>query len=91
MQRKAGDGFDGNLAVERGDAVCHGKDRAHERADEHGAHDGNVRIDIEADACDEHGDDEDTQVRASQTRPVYKTLADHVIGRASLANVECAL
>ena len=27
----------------------------------------------------------------SQTRPVYKTLADHVIGRASLANVECAL
>ena len=28
---------------------------------------------------------------ASQTRPVYKTLADHVVGRATLANVECAL
>ena len=28
---------------------------------------------------------------ASQTRSVYKTLADHVIGRASLANVERAL
>ena len=28
---------------------------------------------------------------ASQTRPVYKTLADHVIGCASLANVERAL
>ena len=28
---------------------------------------------------------------ASQTRPVYKTLADHVIGRASLANVERTL
>ena len=28
---------------------------------------------------------------ASQTRPVYKTLADHMIGRASLANVERAL
>ena len=59
MQRKAGDGFDGNLAVERGNAVCHGKNRAHERADEHGAHDGDVRIDIEADARDQHGDDED--------------------------------
>ncbi len=27
----------------------------------------------------------------SQTRPVYKTLADHVIGRATFANVERAL
>ena len=52
LQRKAGDGFDGNLAVERGNAVCHGKNRAHERADEHGAHDGDVRIDIEANTCD---------------------------------------
>ena len=26
------------------------------------------------------------EVGASQTRPVYKTLADHMIGRASLAN-----
>ena len=91
MQREAGDGLDGNLAVERGNTVCHGKNRAHERADEHGAHDGDVRVDIEADACDEHGDDEDAQVRAGQACPVYKTLADHVIGRASLANVERAL
>ena len=91
MQRKTGDGFDGNLAVERGDAICHGKDRSHKRADEHGAHDGDVRIDIEADARDEHGDDEDAQVRAGQACPVYKALADHVIGCASLANVERAL
>lgn len=28
---------------------------------------------------------------ASQTRPVYKTLANYVVGRATLANVECAL
>ena len=27
-------------------------------------------------------------MRASQARPVYKALANHVIGRASLANVE---
>ena len=59
LQRKAGDSFDGNLAVERGDAICHGKDRSHKRADEHGAHDGDVRIDIEADACDEHGNNQD--------------------------------
>ena len=91
MQRKAGDGFDGNLAVERGDAICHGKDRSHKRADEHGAHDGDVRIDIEADACDKHGDDEDAQVRAGQARPVYKALANYVVGRATLANVERAL
>ena len=30
-------------------------------------------------------------MRASQARPVYKALANHVIGRASLANVECLL
>ena len=61
------------------------------RADEHGAYDGDVRVDIEADACDEHGDDEDAQVRAGQACPVYKALANHVVGRATLANVECAL
>ena len=27
-------------------------------------------------------------MRASQARPVYKALANHVVGRASLANVE---
>lgn len=71
---RTGDGFDGNLAVERGDAICHGKDRSHKRADEHGAHDGDVRIDIEADARDEHGDDEDAQVGARSGVPVYKRL-----------------
>lgn len=35
-------GLKGDLAVERGDAVCHGKDRAHERADEHGAYNGDI-------------------------------------------------
>ncbi|GAA6334842.1 hypothetical protein I0600191H4_18140 [Collinsella sp. i06-0019-1H4] len=30
-------------------------------------------------------------MRASQARPVYKAFANHVIGRASLANVECLL
>lgn len=64
LQREAGNCLEGNLAVERGDAVCHGKDRAHERADEHGAHNGDVRIDIEADTRDQHGDNEDAQVRA---------------------------
>ena len=28
---------------------------------------------------------------AGQARPVYKTLANHVVGRATLANVECLL
>ena len=30
-------------------------------------------------------------MRAGQARPVYKALADYVIGRATFANVECAL
>ena len=30
-------------------------------------------------------------MRAGQARPVYKALANHVIGRTTLANVECLL
>ena len=29
-------------------------------------------------------------MRAGQARPIYKALANHVIGCATLANVECA-
>lgn len=33
--------------------------RAHERADEHGTDNGDIRVDIEADTRDQHGNDQD--------------------------------
>lgn len=78
-------------AVKRRRGVCDGEHRSHEGADEHGAHDGDVRVGIQANARDDHGDDEDAQVVAVESRPVDKALADHMVGRASLANIEGVL
>ena len=91
LQGEARDGLDGDLAVERGDTVGHGEDRAHERTDEHGAHDGDVGVDVEPDARDEHRDDQDAEVRAGEARPADKAPPDHAVGGTTLADVEGAL
>lgn len=75
-------------AVQRSRGVRDGEYRTHEGADKHGAHDGDVGVGVQAYACDNHGDDEDAQVVAIEARPVDKTLADHMVGRAAFADVE---
>ena len=57
---------------------------------EHGSDDGDVRIGVQADAGDDHGDHENAQVGSVEARPVDEALPDHMVGCAAFSDVECA-
>lgn len=90
LQREPGQGVARKRPVERGRAVGDGEHRSHDGTDEHGAHDGDVGVRVQADAGDDHGDDEDAQVRAGESGSVDKALANGVVGGSPLADVEAS-
>ena len=76
--------------IDRRHAVGDGEDGSHDGTDEHGSDDGDVRIGVQADAGDDHGDHENTQVGSVEARPVDEALPDHMVGCAAFSDVECA-
>ena len=90
MEHEAAQGVAHKRPIYRSDTVGDGEHGPHERADEHGAHDGDVGVGVQANARNDHCDDEDAQVRAGESGPVDKALADHMVGRASFADIEGA-
>ena len=71
---------------------CHGvgdgQHRAHERADEHGTHDGLGGVRVEADRRYEHGDDENAHVGAVELRAANEALSDLWPGCAAFPHVK---
>ena len=90
MEHEAAQGVAHKRPIYRSDTVGDGEHGPHERADEHGAHDGDVGVGVQANARNDHCDDEDAQVRAGESGPVDKALANDVVGGSSLADVEAS-
>lgn len=60
--------------IYRSDTVGNGEHGPHERTDENGAHDGDVGVGVQANARNDHCDDEDAQMGARKTGAVDKRL-----------------
>ena len=88
LERQAGDRVAQKAPVGRCDGVGDGEHRAHERADEHGAHDGLGGVRVEANRGNEHGNDEDAHVRAVKLRSAHEAFADLRPGSATFSHVE---
>ena len=88
LNGKAEEGVAEEVPVRSGHGIRDGEDRPHERADEHGSHDALGRVGVEPDRGDEHGDDEDAEVRAVQSGVVDEASAYGLIAGTALAHVE---
>ena len=90
MEHETAQGVAHKRPIYRSDTVGDGEHGPHERADEHGAHDGDVGVGVQANARNDHCDDEDAQMGARKTGTVDEALADHMVGRAPFADIEGA-